>query len=255
MVSIPRVLFVTRVLAVALAAAGCMGFVNLSLTPAWVKNALSLGREDQLHATPTVARFSDDEGGGFILDRSHHPALLKFEDSAEVWVVSASRGPRGDIIFKDDTGDTLLRITKLGGVTVVAPRWPMGLAATLEGSTGALRPTAIGPDALYERMILASSRCSRVARHLVPFDAPDADAKSAAIIADAALSAMNAVLGIAAKPSGKAILAHLTRVIFTAGPAPAASLRHGTLVITVNPNSGLSGHPSSARIAQALEGS
>ena len=255
MVSIPRVLFAARVLAVALAATGSMGFANLSLTPAWVKNALSLGREDQLHATPTVARFSDDEGGGFILDRNHHPALLKFEDSAEVWVVTASRGPRGDILFKDDAGDTLLRITKLGGVTVFPPRWPMGLAATLEGSTGALRLTAIGPDALYDRMVFASSRCSRVARRLVPFDAPEADAKSAAIIADAALSAMIAILEIAAKPSGKAILAHLAKVAFVAGPTPGAALRHGVLVVSVNPNGGLSGHPSSARIAQVLEGS
>jgi len=232
-----------------------MGFATLSLTPAWVKNALSLGRQDQLHAAPPVARFSDDEGGGFVLDRRHHPALLRFEDSAEVWVVSPSRGPRGDILFKDDVGETLLRVTKLGGVTVFTPRWPMGLAATLEGPTGALRVTPIGPEALYQRMIIASGRCSRVARHLVPFEAPEADAKSAAIIGDAALSAMNGILGVASRPAGKAILARLLKVTFASGPAPAAWLRHGTLLISVNPKDGLAGHPSSARIALVLEGS
>src|SRR5580658_3244790 len=154
-----------RAFALALVGAGCMGFSGLQ-APAWVKNALSLGRQDELHAAPTVARFSDDEGGGFILDRSHHPALLKFDDSAEVWAVSASRGPRGDVLFKDDVGEILLRVTKVGGVTVFTTRWPMGVAASLDGPSSPLRMSAVGMQSLYERLVMASARCTRAAHHL-----------------------------------------------------------------------------------------
>ena len=247
------ILVASRAFALALVGVGCMGFSGLE-APAWVRNALSLGRQDELHAAPPVARFSDDEGGGFILDRGHHPALLKFDDGAEVWAVSASRGPRGDVLFKDDVGDILLRVTKVGGVTVFTTRWPMGVAASLDGPASTLRISPMSAQSLYERMVMASGRCGRVAHHLVVFDAPDADEKSAALFADAALSAMNGIIGVANRPAGRAALAKLVKVNFFAGPTPTAWWRNGALTILVNPSDGLGGHPSSARIAQVLEG-
>ena len=120
-------------LAAGLAAAGCLGFAPLGIAaPAWMKSALNLGHSDQMRNIPATARFSTDEGGWFILDRSQKPALLRFDDDPdEVWVISPSRGPRGDMLFKDDVGDVLLRVTKFGGVTVFTPRRPTGAAATM----------------------------------------------------------------------------------------------------------------------------
>ena len=247
------ILVASRAFALALVGVGCMGFSGLE-APAWVRNALSLGRQDELHAAPPVARFSDDEGGGFILDRGHHPALLKFDDSAEIWVVSASRGPRGDVLFKDDIGEILLRVTKVGGVTSFTTRWPMGVAASLDGASSPLRMSPIGVQGLYERLVAASGRCTRAAHHLVAFEAPDVDDKSAAPIADAILSAMDGIIRIAGRPSGHAPLSRLVKVSFFAGPAPAAWWRNGALIVLINPNDGLAGHPSSARVAQVLEG-
>ncbi|MGH7023215.1 MAG: DUF4908 domain-containing protein [Caulobacteraceae bacterium] len=238
----------------ALAAAGCMGFTTFSITPAWVRNALTLGRSDQLHNIPTSARFTVDEGGRFILDRTHHPALLKFDDSPEVWSVTPSRGPRGDILFKDDVGDILIRVTKLGGVTVFTSRRPAGSAATLLGRVAPLSFAPIGPTVLYQRMILASSRCSRATHHLVAFDAPDADAKSAGILFDTAWLAMDAIVSMSSHPSGRAAALRVDKVVLTMAGKPGVWLRRGVLTIAVNPGDALSGHPSSARIAQAIEG-
>jgi hypothetical protein len=107
---------------------------------------------------------------------------------------------------------------------------------------------------LYERLVIASSRCTRAAHHLVAFEAPDVDDKSAAPIADAVLSAMDGIIDVAGKPAGHVALAKLVKVSFLAGPTPSAWQRNGALTVLVNPADGLSGHPSSARIAQALEG-
>lgn len=243
-------------LAGALAAAGCLGFApTANAAPAWVKNALTLGRNDQMHNIPVTARFSTDEGGWFILDRSQKPALLRFDDDPdEVWVVSPSRGPRDDVLFKDDVGDVLLRVTKLGGVTVFTARRPMGAAATLEGKAQPIHTLPIGLATLYQRMVLASTRCTHTAHHLVAFDAPDADARSAAAIAEAAILAMNAIVDAAGQPQGRAAEAHLGRVLLISGAKSGAWMQRGVLIVQVSPGDGFSGHPSSARIAQAIVG-
>ncbi|HEY1414574.1 MAG TPA: DUF4908 domain-containing protein [Caulobacteraceae bacterium] len=255
MASTPRALEGWSALAAALAATGCLGFAPLAITaPAWVKNALSLGRSDQMHSIPPTARFSTDEGSWFILDRSQKPALLRFEDDADVvWVVSPSRGPRGDILFKDDVGDVLIRVTKLGGVTVFTAHRPMGAAATLEGKAQPIHTLPVGLSTLYQRMVVASTRCTRATHHLVAFEAPEADAHSAPALASAAILAMEGVVVAAGHAQGKSAVAHLGRVVLIRGPRSGASLQHGVLTIEVSPGDGFSGIPSSARIVQVIE--
>jgi hypothetical protein len=256
MASTPRAYEGWSALAAALAAAGCLGFAPLAIpAPDWVKNALAMGRNDQMHGIPITARFSTDEGGWFILDRSHKPALLRFDDDPdEVWVVSPSRGPRGDILFKDDVGDVLLRVTKLGGVTLFTGSRPMGAAATLEGKASPLRPLPIGLTTLYQRMVLASARSSHTCHHLVSFEAPEADARSAGAIGEAAILAMNAIASAASQPEGRTALTHLMKVLVVHGSRTGAWMQHGVLVIQVNPGDGFSGHPSSARLIQVIAG-
>ncbi|HEY1448677.1 MAG TPA: DUF4908 domain-containing protein [Caulobacteraceae bacterium] len=230
-----------------------MGLTTLPLSaPAWVRNAFA-GGGDQLHGTPIVARFVIDEGGAFVLDRSHRPPTLKFDDSPEIWILTQSRGPRGDILFKDDIGDTLLRATKMGGMTVFTSRRPEGSAAALIGATTPLHLSYMGPAALYQRMIQASIRSTRLTHHLVGFQAPDADVKSAALIGDSASLAVEAMIRVASQPGGGAAVNRINKVVVAKAASPTAWLQHGVLVVYVTPAQGLSGHPSSAKIAQAIE--
>ena len=256
MATTPRALDGWSALA-ALAAAGCMGLSPMAINaPAWVRNALNLGRNDQMHDVPVSARFSTDEGDWFVLDRSQKPTLLRFGyDPDEVWVVSPSRGPRGDILYKDDIGDVLLRVTKFGGVTVFTSRRPMGAAATLDGRSQPIHVLPIGVAGLYQRMILASARCTRAVHHLVAFDASDADSRSAAELAEAAILAMNAILTVAARPQGRSAVARIGRVMLLRGAKPDVWLRQGVLSVQVTPGAVFSGHPSSARIIQAIDAS
>nr|QQZ52104.1 DUF4908 domain-containing protein [Phenylobacterium glaciei] len=49
----------------------------------------------------------------------------------------APAAPRGDIIYKNDLGEPVLRATRLGGLTLFTPDRPGGTAAAL---AGAVRP-------------------------------------------------------------------------------------------------------------------
>jgi hypothetical protein len=103
-------------------------------------------------------------------------------------------------------------------------------------------------------MILASIRCSHATRHLVSFEAPDADARSAALLGDAASLAVEAIVSVAGRPNGKTATSRVARVVLSVGPRPGVSLQHGELIITVTPAEGLAGHPSSMRIEQEIVG-
>ena len=113
--------------------------------PGWLKRAFTL--HGQTHAQKTVARYRIDAGGAFILDETAPRPLLKFDDNPEVWVLTASRGPRGDMIYVSDLGRPLLRTTRMGGVTVFTQERPEGSAAAPVGAGAPIRLVSVGPTA------------------------------------------------------------------------------------------------------------
>jgi hypothetical protein len=218
--------------------------------PSWLKRAFTLHGPQR--PAKIVARYRIDAGGAFILDETTPRPLLKFDDSPEVWVLNASRGPRGDMIYTSDLGRPLLRTTQLGGVTVFTPDRPGGSAAAPVGAGPPLRLVSVGPAGLYRILLQASARASRAARHLVAFEAPDADPTSDGLIADAAVVASEAVVTLSIDNEGRAILNRVGRVEISHGGRPGAAL-HGSVVdITVTPALGVAGRPSSQRIMFAI---
>jgi hypothetical protein len=196
---------------------------------------------------PPVARYVSESGDVFILDRSQPKPLLKFENSPEVWALAPQPGPRGDVIYKNDLGEPVLRATRLGGVTVFTDARPAGSAAALAGGGNPLRLAPLGPQALLERLAQASARASRAARRLIPFNA-DATPASSALIADAAIVTSEAVVRLTRTSDGRVVLAQLRQVQLVAGSKASAQMSRGTLKITVAPAQGLAGRPSSERI-------
>jgi hypothetical protein len=242
-------------IAAALVAGSLCGFASPSLAaPAWLRNAWGAARraDGGESQAPRLARFSIDEGGVFVLDRSAPRPLLKFDDSPEVWVLWPVRGPRGDVIYKNDLGEPMLRATKLGGMTVFTPRRPTGAAAALAGASSPLRLSPIGPVALLQRVLQASVRASRAAQHLIGFDAPDADAASDGVIADAAGVAAEAIVTLSARPGGKTVLARIDKVAFVEGARADVIARRTVITITIVPAQGFAGRPSSLRILSAV---
>ena len=204
---------------------------------------------------PQVARYEIDEGGVFVLDRSSPRVLLKFEDSPEIWVLQPSAGPRGDIIYKNDLGEPMLRATKLGGMTVFTAKRPGGSAAAMDGASMPLRLGPIGPVALYNRVYQSSARASRAAQHIIGFETDrDADPSSDALIADAAMIAGEALATVGVTPGGRAHLVRLNNVLFAQGARTGVAIKGDTLVITLVVAEGLAGRPSSRRIQSAVMG-
>lgn len=208
----------------------------------------SAGRD---FSAPPVARYVSEDGDVFTLDLTQARPLLKFENSPEVWALQPHPAPRGDVIYKNDVGQPVLRATRLGGVTVFTTHRPQGEAAALAGGAPPLRLAPLGPQALLERLGQASLRASRAAKHVILFDA-EATPTSSAVIADAAVVASVAVIRLSEHPQGRNRLSRLKRVFLEEGRRVTAQVQSGTLKITVMPTLGMAGRPSSGRIAAAV---
>jgi hypothetical protein len=198
---------------------------------------------------PLTARYQMDEGGAFVLDRSTVKPLLKFDDDPEIWALQPAPGPRGDVIYRNDVGDPMVRATRLGGMTVFTPRRPDGSAAAFEGASTPLRVPSLSPQALFRIFYQASLRASRAAGHQIAFETlQDADPVTAGPVADAATVASEALLVIAAEPGGKAALGHLIDVAIAQGAKPSVVLQKGVLTVTIVTSESIFGRPSSRRI-------
>jgi hypothetical protein len=207
--------------------------------------------EGRQFAAPPVARYVSEDGDVFVLDRTQPQPLLKFENSGEVFVLQPQPAPRGDIIYKNDLGEPVLRATRLGGVTVFTDGRPGGSAAALAGGSAPIRLPVLGPQALFDRLIQASARASRAARHLISFEAPNVTPASSSLVGDAAMVASEAVVRMSRRPDGRRRLAKFNIIRFAEGRKPAAQLTKGALQITVAPAQGWGGRPSSDRIVEA----
>jgi uncharacterized protein DUF4908 len=201
---------------------------------------------------PPTARYQTDEGAVFVLDRSTSKTLLKFENDPEIWVLNRANGPRGDVIYRNDLGEEMLRATSLGGVTVFTMRRPEGSAAALDGATQPLRIGPVSPAQLTAEFFQASVRATRFARHEIVFETgKDADPATSGELADAAAVASEAIVDVASRPNGRLILARINDVVITQGGKPDAVLQKNRLIVTIVPKNGVGGRPSSRRIERA----
>jgi hypothetical protein len=202
-------------------------------------------------AGPPIARYVSDDGHAFVLDRSQPRPLLRFEDNPEVWVLHPQPAPRGDVIYKNDLGEPVLRATRLGGVTLFTPHRPGGEAVSVAGEGPSLRLLPIGPHALLERLAQASYRISRAARRTVLVQA-EATPASSALMADAALVTSVALVRMADKKDGRRLLGGIVKITLIEGKKASAKMNPGgELLITVAPQQGIAGRPSSHRIVMA----
>ena len=205
-------------------------------------------------ANPPVARYLAGPGLSFIFDRSvvAPEALLKFDDNPEVWVLQPSPAPRGDTIWRNDVGEPVLRVTRLGGVTLFTQREPEGLPAALLGDAEDLQtPPVIPISVMLQRSTQASYRTSRVALHAVTFESVNVTPTTSPLFLDAITITSDALVRLGRRKEARLFLTRLDKVLFMPGAKPDVGFNGSVLTITVAPSKGYAGRPSSDRITKA----
>ncbi len=204
----------------------------------------------QARRLPPSARYVSGAGQSFILDTTGARPLLRFERSAEIWVLRPTPAPRGDIIYRNDNGDQILRVTPDGGMTVYTTASPQGSPVSEAGEAERLRTPVLGPIQLFNLMARRSSLVSQAMGRLIQIELSGSE--SEALCVEALIVSTDAVIRIARNPSTRDVLSRLRKITVTEGPRPSVAYRAGELRVVVDPSQGVGGRPSSALVIRAL---
>jgi hypothetical protein len=202
-------------------------------------------------ALPPTGRYVADSGEAFILDRSGQRPLLRFDRRDETWVLRPSAAPRGDVIYRNDAGDQLLRVTPGGGMTVYTPRVPGGSPASFSGPGQSLTPPTLGPAQMFQLMARRSAMLSQAMGRLIEINI-DTDGEAEGLAVEALILSTDSVLRIARSPTARSTLDRLRSITIVEGPRASVTYARGDLRIMVAPVQGVAGRPSSARVIQAF---
>ncbi len=204
-------------------------------------------------AGPPVAHYVAEGVAEFTFDQTGGPPLVQFQGSREILALTPQPAPRGDLIFKNDVGDPVLRFSRLGGLTVYTSAHPEGAPAALVGMATPIKLQGIQDAAeLFGRERLVSRRISRVMQRDVEVDVPDIGPESWTLVADVINLAADAFEKSADRIRHDQRLPHMDRLLVVEGDKPDVQVNYDTVQITVAPARGAAGRPSSVRIARTL---
>ncbi|MEE9328497.1 MAG: DUF4908 domain-containing protein [Parvularculaceae bacterium] len=207
----------------------------------------------------------------FLCDKSDTTdiecALLRGQRGEEIYALTATRSPRGDVIYKDVDGEAVLRVTTNGGATLFSPSEkpatqgtvlvPLGGKAVLPvpNTKASLSAPALSYAEVEARMLLAAD----IFRERYGIDiyflqsGPDGQ-RNQAVLADAVLTAAKGIDLVAADALGADALAKgLEMVRFVPGTKTSYLFDKKVLTITYAKGANIAGRPSSAAIARYLE--
>lgn len=217
---------------------------------AQAEQSQSLRRGPPTRALPDTGRYVSESGDAFILDRSGQRPLLRFERRDETWVLRPTAAPRGDVIYRNDAGDQVLRVTPGGGMTIFTPRVPGGSPASLAGPGLSLTPPILGPAQLFSLMARRSAMISQALGRLVEINL--SGERNEALCVEALIVTTDAVIRIARSPTARQHLAQLRSITIVEGQRSEVTYSRGRLVVVVNPDEGLAGRPSSERVIRTI---
>lgn len=179
----------------------------------------------------------------------------------EIYLLTPTRAPRGDVIWRDTRGEVLLRVSAYGGATVFWPGDPRGHAAAKSfGEDPALVLDYVTIDAARARAQKATALLSAKTSAPLVFDvgaSPITDSQGgASVLADAVARAAKAIEIVAADDTGaRVVAARISQVVFRSATVADVKLEGDALVIEYNPFLDVAGRPSSSVIARFLEDS
>lgn len=191
-------------------------------------------------------------------DRRMDCVIDETTPAEEIHLLTATRAPRGDVVWRDQSGEALLRIAAYGGATVFWPGDPRGHAASKSfGEDPPLTLPFATVEIARQRAQRATALISAQVGRPILFDigdpGPDAGG-GASVLADAVARAAKGVGRVASDPTGARIIgARVKRVEFQPGKPPAVTFDGGVLGVRYDPGADAAGRPSSSDIARILE--
>ncbi len=199
---------------------------------------------------PPSGRYVSESGEAFIFDGTGALPLFRFERRTETWVLRPTPAPRGDVIYRNDAGAQILRVTHGGGITLYTVRAPNGSPASLTGGAEPLTLPTLGPIRLFSLMNQRGSLVSQALGRLVVINLTGEE--SEALMVDALIVTTDAVIRMARSPTFRGSLAELRSITLVEGGRASVSFRNGDLRVVVNPDQDLAGRPSSSSIIRAV---
>jgi len=196
-------------------------------------------------------RYVSAAGQAFVLDVSGPRPLLRFEQNGEVWSLRPTPAPRGDVIYRNDAGDQVLRVTPDGGMTVFTARSPGGAPVSRAGEAAPLQPPRITPVQMMNFIVAQSGRASRALGRLVVVDVL-IEPGSEAVAADALTTAVDALIRMARSAQLSQASSGVRRVLVTDQGQSSVNFDGGTLRIVIDARAGYAGRPSSQRIVREV---
>jgi hypothetical protein len=203
-------------------------------------------------AMPPTGRYVSDGGQAFIIDSSGMRPLLRFDQSAEIWVLRPTPAPRGDIIYRNDNGDQILRVTADGGITLYTTRTPQGSPVSRSGTAQPLQTPNLGPVQLFNLMARRSNLVSEAVGRLITIDLDGS--QSEALCVEALIVTTDAVIRMARNPSTRATVNRLRKISIVEGGRASVTFSRGELRVVVDPSKGIVGRPSSAVVIRTMAG-
>lgn len=200
---------------------------------------------------PQPGRYVSEGGPAFILDRSGTRILMRFERGTEIWSLRATPAPRGDMIYRNDAGDQVLRVTPDGAMTLFTTSTPRGAPVSRAGDGPSLAAPTLSPVQLWNYIVRQSGRASAALGRLVQVDV-DIEPGSEAVTADALNTAVDAIIRMARSSNLRDEAHRVRRIVITDRGRAGASFHEGTLRIVIDSEAGLAGRPSSARIVSVV---
>ncbi|WP_396594279.1 DUF4908 domain-containing protein [Brevundimonas sp. R86498] len=203
-----------------------------------------------LSGAPPSGRYMSESGEPFIFDGTRSRPLFRFERRTETWVLRPTPAPRGDIIYRNDAGAQVLRVTPGGGVTLYTQRAPNGSPASLVGGAAPLVLPPLGPIGLFSLMNQRGSQVSQALGRLVVINL--SGDQSEELMVDALMVTTEAVIRMARSPTWRDELNTLRSITLLEGDRASVTFRRGDLLVVVNPAQELEGRPSSSTIIRAV---
>jgi hypothetical protein len=194
---------------------------------------------------------------GFTLQNLGTNFLLRFQNAPEVFVLYAERASMGGRILKYDDGETAIRVTVWGGITLYTDAKPGGLPAARSGDAS---PFTLANVSLGDLQNAASDEAQRLAyvRKLrlaitMDWNAIAGDSGLRALYYDAMENAVHGIDRFTASAAGRdAMSKRVDDVSIVTAARPTVNIAGRTLLVTFNPSAGYVGRASSRAIAHGL---